>query len=179
MFLRRFVGLLLFLAVAVWGLRISSPVSLFALFSPDKTAKVVLTPDETLLFQAINAERSSRGMRPLLIDDLLVRVAREHSEDMCQRGYLAHLAEPPAGRTPADRYARAAGHPPKAVMGENIARSGQPLMGMIHENLMASPEHAANILDKEYNSVGVGIYSLEEGRVWASEVFLGAEPQTR
>lgn len=132
-----------------------------------------LTPDELLTVQLINAERVERKLEPLHLDPILVEVARQHSEDMATRAYFDHLAPAPQPKTPMDRYAVAIGRKPEIVVGENIGHSAEPVMGIIHEYMMDSPEHRANILDAEYVSVGVGIYMLNDGRVWLTEMFRG------
>ncbi len=92
---------------------------------------------------------------------------------MAERSYFAHLAPTPQPATPLDRYAAVLGRRPEVVVGENIGRAAQPLMGMMHCYMMESPDHRANILDPEYLRVGVGIYALDDGRVWLTEMFRG------
>ena len=132
-----------------------------------------LTPDESLTLRLINAERTEHKLAPLLLDPVLVEVARQHSEDMATRDYFDHLAPAPEPKTPLDRYAVAIGRKPEMVVGENIGHSAEPVMGIIHECMMGSPEHRANILDSEYVGVGVGIYMLNDGRVWVTQMFRG------
>ncbi|MFB3880510.1 MAG: CAP domain-containing protein [Armatimonadota bacterium] len=139
-------------------------------------APCVLTADEALVVQIVNEERTSRGLSALEIDPVLVQVARDHSLDMATRGYFDHLAPAPAPRTPLDRYSAALGRQPECVVGENIGQSDQPLMALIHERMMASESHRANITDVEYQRVGVGVYVLSDGRSWVTEVFSGGRP---
>jgi uncharacterized protein YkwD len=138
-----------------------------------------MTADEKLVFRLTNAERLERDLPPLQFDPLLMEVARRHSRDMAERGYFAHLAPPPAEATPLDRYAKALGRKVSGVVGENIGRADQPLMGKIHASLMGSPDHRANILDVEYTRVGVGIFALPDGQVWVTEVFHSEEEPSR
>ncbi len=134
---------------------------------------VCLTADETLAVQILNEERSARGLACLELDPVLVQVAREHSLDMAQRGYFDHLAPTPAPTTPLDRYAAALGHQPSGLVGENIGHAPQPLMAVIHNQMMESPEHKANITDVEYVRVGIGIFTTPDGRVWITQMFAG------
>ena len=133
-----------------------------------------LTADEALVVQIVNEERRANGLQALQLDALLVQVAREHSSDMASRGYFGHLAPWPSPRTPLDRYAAALGRTPEEIVGENIGRADQPLMAVIHEQMMASPAHKANIVDTDYVRVGVGIYTAADGRVWVTEMFTGS-----
>src|SRR5574340_985294 len=76
-----------------------------------------------------------------------------------------------------DRYAVELGRPPRTVVGENLGCCDSPLMGLIHAGMMESREHRANILDREYVSVGVGVYVLPDGRAWVTQVFRGELPK--
>jgi uncharacterized protein YkwD len=125
----------------------------------------------------INSERRSRGLPELTVDPMLVEVARLHSADMGKRGYFSHLAPAASLHTPLDRYAAVLGRQPRTVVGENLGCCDQPVMGLIHNGMMASPEHKANILDKEYVSVGVGVYLLDDGQVWVTQMFRGRLPE--
>ncbi len=132
--------------------------------------------DEALLLQIVNEERRAQGVSPLVLDPVLVQVARDHSLDMARRGYFDHLAPAPSPRTPLDRYAACLGRQPEGVVGENIGRADQPLMTVIHGAMMDSPEHKANITDTEYLRAGIGVCALPDGRVWVTEMFCGGAP---
>ena len=148
-----------------------------ALAEEQQAPQASLTPDEALILRLINEERRERNLASLELDPVLVKVAREHSLDMARRGYFGHLSPAPDATTPLDRYASALGRrPEEAVVGENVGRAPQPVMGMMHLYMMESPEHRANILDAEYARVGVGIHALEDGRVWLTEMFRGQAP---
>lgn len=146
--------------------------------APTESPQPALSADEALIVHMINAERTERGMTPLALDPLLIEVARAHSLDMAERGYFSHLAPDPLPSTPLDRYLSALeiASERSPLIGENIGRAGEPVMAVIHERMMASAEHRANILDREYARTGVGIYALPDGRVWLTEMFGGELP---
>ena len=144
---------------------------------PTKPATVPLTSDEVLMVSCINSERESRGLPALSVDPLLVEVARQHSADMAKRKYFSHIAPEPLPRTPIDRYGAALGRPPATVVGENLGCCDQPIMWLIHRGMMASTDHKANILDREYVSVGVGVHVLADGQVWVTQMFRGELPK--
>lgn len=146
---------------------------LAAVAEEQRTPPISLTPDEALILRLINEERRERNLRSLELDPVLVKVAREHSLDMERRDYFGHVSPAPEATTPLDRYASALGRRPEAVVGENVGRAPQPVMGLMHLYMMKSPEHRANILDGEYARVGVGIHALDDGRVWLTEMFGG------
>lgn len=109
-------------------------------------------PDlEAEMLGLINEERKKENLPALRADPEMMIVARAHSKDMFGRGYFAHLT--PEGYTPFDRMRRAKVR--FVVAGENLAL-GQTLK-ICHNGLMNSPGHRANILDRSYGRVGIGI----------------------
>lgn len=117
-----------------------------------KTTKVTVdVSSETKMLELLNKERTSRGLRPLVMDPKLQEVARAHSKDMFARGYFAHVD--PDGNDPFDRM-KAAGIQ-YLVAGENLALA--PNVDLAHDGLMNSPGHRANILTPEYGRIGIGV----------------------
>jgi uncharacterized protein YkwD len=111
---------------------------------------------EKEMLDLVNQERRRAGLFPLREDTMLTRIARQHSRDMFVHGYFCHVA--PGGHSPFDRM-EAAGIRYVAA-GENIALA--PTLTIAHQGLMHSPGHRANILNKGYDRVGIGI--LDGGR---------------
>lgn len=111
---------------------------------------------EAQMLVLINEERAKAGLRALTADPELSPVARAHSSDMLARGYFSHVT--PEGKTPSDRIRTANVH--FLVSGENLALA--PTLTIAHKGLMNSPGHRANILNKSYGRVGIGI--LDVGR---------------
>ena len=111
---------------------------------------------EKAAFEATNRERVKNGLPALIWDADLCRMAREHSENMAQRGYFAHVT--PDGARLRDR-ARAIGITHYQVLGENIAYNlGYDDPGTFAvERWMISPGHRANILRREFGRVGIGV----------------------
>lgn len=141
-------------------------------------ATVTLTPDEALALRLVNTERTERGLKPLDFDPLLTLVARLHSQDMAKCNYFSHF-EPATNHNPVDRYAELLGRRPNGVVGENIACCTDPLPGVMHQHLMDSPDHEANILDLEYTRLGVGVYMTPDGHTWLTQMFAGDWRQVR
>jgi uncharacterized protein YkwD len=137
---------------------------------------VTLTDDEALVLELLNQARAERRLPRLRLDPTLTSVAREHCADMAKRGYFSHFAPGLEPRSPLDRYAAAIGGTPTEVVGENLGRCEQPIMGLLHECLMRSPDHRANLLDQEYTRVGVGLMVRPDGRTWLTQLFCG-EPR--
>lgn len=106
---------------------------------------------ESKMLDLVNEERTKRGLCALKMDPQLTMVARAHSQDMFQRGYFSHYT--PERTDPFDRMKAAGVH--FLAAGENLAL-GQTLE-ICHTGLMNSPGHRANILNKSFGRVGIGI----------------------
>jgi len=107
----------------------------------------------------LNAQRAARGLRPLRANARLAIAAERHSADMAVHHYFAHVA--PSGLDPVARLERigyVAGSGSWTV-GENIAWGGGPLASprAIVKMWMHSPGHRANILQRSFREIGVGV----------------------
>ena len=118
---------------------------------------------EQHVVDSINAERAAAGLPDLKIEVHLNAAAQEHSDWMGGAGSLVHAGE--GGSSPTDRIGDS-GFPlggSSWTTAENIAvitDSGAPDTGdmdRLHEGLMNSDEHRANILSPDVAYVGVGI----------------------
>jgi uncharacterized protein YkwD len=107
----------------------------------------------------INRVRAHFGLRPLTFNRSLRDSATGHSDSMVTHRYFAH--EGPGGSV--DRRVSRAGYLRRArafTVGENIGgghgrRYGSPMA--VFKEWMHSPPHRANILDRGYRDVGVGV----------------------
>jgi uncharacterized protein YkwD len=106
---------------------------------------------EARMLELVNGERVAAGLRPLAPDPELTQVARQHSADMFARGYFAHVT--PEGRDPFERMREA--NVRFVMAGENLALA--PTLHIAHTGLMNSPGHRANILQRDFGRVGIGI----------------------
>ena len=106
---------------------------------------------ERRLLQLINEERHRQGLSPLSVNPRLVALARKHSRDMLDNGFVGHRS--PRTGTLSDRL-RKAGVTAEISL-ENIARNDT--IGGAHRGLMQSPGHRRNILDPRVREVGVGV----------------------
>ncbi|MFN3199120.1 MAG: CAP domain-containing protein [Bradymonadia bacterium] len=96
---------------------------------------------------------------PLEFNATLRCAARLHSEDMAMQNYFEH--DSLDGRTPFDRM-RAAGYT-GGWMGENIA-AGQPTPQSVVAGWMDSDGHCANIMNPNFNELGVGFFQAATAR---------------
>lgn len=105
---------------------------------------------EKIMFDLVNQERVSRGLKALVLDPALRNIGRSHSEDMLKRGYFSHYSQ--QGKTVADRALE--GGVDFIVVGENLAYA--PSVELAHKGLMNSEGHRANILSSDYGKLGIG-----------------------
>jgi uncharacterized protein YkwD len=122
-------------------------------------------PVEQEAIRLVNTDRSARGLRTVRCDPAMTAVAREHSTDMCRRGYFDHTGLD--GRDPFDRLRD--GGVRFSSAGENIAW-GQRSAVEVHDAWMHSPGHRRNILDGDYGRIGVGLDRCGGDMYW-TQVF--------
>jgi len=107
---------------------------------------------ERTILDLVNKERTSRGLKPLVLHIQIREVARLHSADMYRRGYFAHRN--PDNKDPFDRMAE--GQVTFTYAGENLALA--PTIVMVHQGLMNSPKHRDNILKAQFTDLGIAVY---------------------
>jgi uncharacterized protein YkwD len=127
------------------------------------------------LLAAINRERATRNLPPLRLSDDIARVARFHSTEMAEGGILSHLSA--AGKTFTERLVEAS--IAFAANGENVARSETFVADLIHRSFMESPGHRENILNPEFDEVGIGIVRGAGKAYFVTEDFIrGLAPRS-
>jgi hypothetical protein len=104
------------------------------------------------LFSQTNVQRLQHQLPALTLDDRLSQAAFLKAKDMFRQQYWAHTA--PDGTTPWHWF---------GVVGYNYTYAGENLAkdfmsaGAVTAAWMASPDHRANILDKDYSQVGFAV----------------------
>ena len=119
----------------------------------------VLADGEASAFlEATNASRQElAGAEPLVRAGDLDAVAQRHAEAMAARGKLFHNPEL-ASQVEGWR-----------IVAENVGVGMD--VGAIHQALLDSPSHRANILDARLTQMGLGIHLDGDGSIWVVEVF--------
>ena len=107
----------------------------------------------------LNKRRAANGARKLRANQRLAKAARAHAADMVRRRYFAHTA--PGGVSFVDRIMRQDYVNPGQgwTLGENLAWGSYQLAtpkSIVH-SWMASPGHRANILNRKFREIGVGV----------------------
>jgi uncharacterized protein YkwD len=109
---------------------------------------------ERAMVTKINATRAYHGLRALYFAPDMTTIAHRHSAAMASRHTLYHsdLSKVCCFR----------------AVGENVGYATS--VYRVHKALMASPAHRANILDRRWRGVGVGVVS-SGGYLWVTEIF--------
>lgn len=124
---------------------------------------------KTQVITLVNAERTARGLHPLVGYPTLTNSAQNYAVDMVMQNFFSHTA--PDGGTLEDRMKQAgyygAVRPDtcncvvRYVMGENLAQ-GQRTPQEVVLAWMRSPAHRAAILTPQFTHIGIGI----QGDTW-------------
>ncbi|MFI1724981.1 CAP domain-containing protein [Streptomyces sp. NPDC020489] len=118
---------------------------------------------EAEVLKLVNEERAKVGCSPVAANSALGKLAEDFSDAMAAQGFFDHTD--PSGNTPWDR-AEAAGI--TGLGGENIAR-GQADAAAVMEAWMNSPGHKANILNCDFQTLGVGVHFGPGGPWWTQD----------
>ncbi len=118
---------------------------------PAPSEDLIISAEELQMWELVNAERTSRGLRALKIHTGLVELARLKSQDMITNNYFSHQS--PTYGSPFDMMGRAGIS--YRFAGENLA--GSSTVERAHRALMNSPGHRANILNPNFTHIGIGI----------------------
>ncbi|MFF7212666.1 CAP domain-containing protein [Streptomyces sp. NPDC008238] len=116
------------------------------------------------IVRLVNVERASAGCRPVALESRLTDAAQDYTDVMARSGVLSHTG--PDGSTMAGRV-DAAGYP-WSRLGENIA-VGQQTAAAVMDAWMHSEGHRANILNCDFEQIGVGVNTSSNGPWWTQD----------
>ena len=131
------------------------------------SSSMALADDQTAeqkIFELLNQARTQRGLPALEANAQLQEAARAHSQLMASRQKLSHKFGGEAVLR--DRLAGTGLHFDND--GENVGLN-QSAEGA-HQGFMHSPPHRANILNPDYNAVGIAVVA-RGGNLWVTEDF--------
>ena len=129
-----------------------------------------MTPEEMerSIFEAVNRERAARSLAPLTLSLDLTELARGQSRDMALLGALDHVSA--SGKSYSERLEAA--KVLYAANAENVARGDSSDPARIHDALMNSGGHRANILHPDFDRLGVGVFRTEDGIFYITQDFI-------
>ncbi len=145
---------------------------------PPPDPKTQMAALETRIYQLVEAERLKIDpkARPLVVDTELAHVAREKSEDMATKRYMAHSA--PDGQTSATLI-MAEDADFQGLLGENIAAQYYTKEGGVDvevyakrfvDTWLASKSHRDNLSFADYDRTGIGA-AVNGNTVYVTELF--------
>jgi uncharacterized protein YkwD len=127
-------------------------VSAGSLSAVTVSAGTVQPSAESQLLSLTNSARGASGLPALVSSSTLVSLARGWSAHMAAAHALSH--NPSLAASVSGWY----------MIGENVAEAGSAAQAQ--SLFMSSSEHRANILEKLYNRVGIGVVRASDGTLW-------------
>jgi uncharacterized protein YkwD len=128
--------------------------------------KVEMSKQEKEILELTNKEREKEKLPPLEPDPLLFKAARAHSANMAKQDKMEHILD---DKNPGQRV-EDAGYKWMNV-GENIAATDNEPATAIVKLWMDSKLHKANILNKDFRHIGIGIAKNDKGETYYTQVF--------
>jgi hypothetical protein len=146
----------------VWGIAVALAITGTAVQMSAPAGATTDPGAEGDFIARTNALRSSRGLGPLSVNGTLTAKAQAWAEHMAAVGAISHSNLPDGAPSEWRR------------LGENVGRG--PSVDSIHNALVASPEHYANLTDPGFQQIGVGVVNAN-GTFYVSEVFMESASQ--
>lgn len=114
---------------------------------------------EKTVYDATNIIRQNNVLRNLEFDPLLAEIARGHSQDMLELRYFSHNSPNQLCETVRDRLRF--GHEFCLSSAENLHKCQGCDLSLVAQQAvdswMASPPHRRNLLNGQFNRVGIGV----------------------
>jgi uncharacterized protein YkwD len=112
---------------------------------------------EAIIVAATNEYRQEHGCSPVAVHPQLTLAAQAHAEDMALNDFFSHVGS--GGNTLADRIEAVRYR--YRLVGENIAAGFASGIDVV-DSWMESEEHRDNILNCEFEEIGVGYIFVDE-----------------
>lgn len=122
---------------------------------------------EKQVIDLTNEERAKNGLAPLAYNNELCNVARAKCQDMIDNHYFDHHS--PTYGSPFDMMKSF--NIDYSAAGENIAK-GQRNAHEVVTGWMNSEGHRKNILNSNYNQIGVGCVKDSQGTIYWTQMFI-------
>ncbi|HXZ33118.1 MAG TPA: CAP domain-containing protein [Terriglobales bacterium] len=143
---------------------VSAAIVLSALYVSITGAQQYPSGSERELFDAVNQERKVHHLGVLHWNEGLALAASRHALEMVKHEAISHGF--PGEASLPERLTKTGVH--FIAIAENVADG--PNVARLHELWMKSPHHRANILNKDMDSLGIGIVE-RNGQFFAVEDF--------
>jgi uncharacterized protein YkwD len=122
-----------------------------------------LSSEEAKTLVMLNSERGKAGLQPLVVDPILLSVARARATDMITRKFYSHF-DPVTGERAAKAMLATLGV--KMIASENFYSTRPYNDGFVLRAMtwfMGDPPHRNNIMLPQWNRVGVGVAASASG----------------
>ena len=137
-------------------------VTTMSVIALPQSARAADPSAESQFVARINSLRESKGLAPLQVDSELVGVARGWTDQMVADGYISHN---PNLASDVHQY--------WLKLGENVGVGAN--VDQLMNAFIASPEHYRNLVNPDYNYVGVGVSYDDRGRMYTTHDFMQLE----
>ena len=128
----------------------------------DRADQVQATKQAKEVLELVNKERAKVGAKALTLSSSLTNIATIKAKDMSDKGYFDHTS--PTYGSPFDMLKRFGVQ--YSAAGENIA-AGQRDANEVMNSWMNSSGHRANILNANYEQIGIGyVEGGQYGTYW-------------
>ena len=136
----------------------------------DKVEQIAPSSQAEQVLQLVNNERSKAGLKPLQMSEELRSIATLKARDMAEKNYFDHNS--PTYGSPFQMLQNYGVHYSSA--GENIA-AGQRTPEEVMNSWLNSSGHRANILNKNFDTIGIGfVEGGKYGTYWV-QLFTGGQ----
>lgn len=130
--------------------------------SPKQVAQG-LDEEVSYMLSLINEERERNALHPLEWDEELAGFANSYAQEMGENNFFSHVS-PFSGSF--QERAKVLFDQGFKLVGENLSRleaisnfDYQTILNSMHQSFMGSSTHKSNILNPDWSSVGIGIWS--------------------
>ncbi len=126
-------------------------------------------PPEQQLFKLVNMVRQNAGLEKLEWDPKVAKAAQAHTQQLAGYGHLSHQfpGEPGLEQRVSSTGARFNSAAENVALADSVEEA--------HLALMNSPGHRANIMDPNYNAVGIGVVQVKN-RLYVTQDFAHVVP---
>lgn len=121
---------------------------------------------ESAFVAKINALRAAKGLRQLRVDAELTSIARSWAARMAARGDISH--NPGFTKQVQADWVK---------LGENVGMG--PSVDDLHRAFVASPTHYKNLVDGDFELIGVGVVVASDGTLFTAHQFETLNPAAR
>ena len=136
----------------------------------DKVEQSAPSVDAEAVLKLVNEERSKAGLQPLKMSEELRSIANLKAKDMAENNYFDHYSA--TYGSPFQMLQQFGVH--YSAAGENIA-AGQKTPEEVMNSWLNSSGHRANILNKNFDTLGIGIYEGGKYGTYWVQLFTGGQ----